>query len=291
MATPEPTLALVAEAGVDLSPLTERLWANSIPHRVVSDADGRQCIYLADEQHMPQVKQWLQEWQQGDLQEIDKQSSDSQLSLLFYALWRTPFSSVLMLVFIAVYAWMNTTSDWYQWLISGQSLWPEQRFALSAYLDMGFWKLWRPVLLHFSFVHLVMNMFWWWLLARAVEMKDGYWAVLFMLLVCGLASNAAQWWYAGPAFGGASGVTLGLLAWVVYRQKVKKIAYDIPDILLPVMVGWLLITLIWDTFGGMTSTAHAAHFSGLMIGCLIAAVWPTRMSHNTTDKKTTTDEP
>ena len=56
---------------------------------------------------------------------------------------------------------------------------------------------------------LLFNGLWWWILARRVEQLDGWLALLALLLLCGWLGNAIQWWYAGPAFGGLSGVTMG----------------------------------------------------------------------------------
>ena len=62
----DPLLALVADGGVDLSPLTQRLWAEQIPHRVILQGD-KQCLYLAHESDLIRVKGWLQDWQNNSL--------------------------------------------------------------------------------------------------------------------------------------------------------------------------------------------------------------------------------
>lgn len=273
----DPLLALVADTNVNLSPLTERLWANKIPHRVVVQ-DGKQCLLLARENDLPQMKTWLEEWQNNQLDQSDLIPDSADGSAMMKGLLNiaeAPLATLCIPLFVMMFAWMHISTDWNQWLLLGESLWPQQRFALSAYTDMGFWELWRPTLLHFSVLHILMNMFWWWLLARRIERIDGKLALISMILICGVLGNAAQWWYAGPGFGGASGVTLGMLAWVASRQRRLRLPYQLPPALLPIMVGWLLLTLMGDTIvPGLSGTAHGAHFGGLLAGLLCAFIWP-----------------
>ena len=51
---------------------------------------------------------------------------------------------------------MHFDASWYSWLRLGESLWPQERFHLQAYLSIGLWEFWRPVLLHFSLHILLM---------------------------------------------------------------------------------------------------------------------------------------
>ncbi|PHS62989.1 MAG: hypothetical protein COB09_12195 [Thalassobium sp.] len=272
----EPVLVLVAPAAVDLSPLTQRLWAERIAHRVI-EQEGQQCLYLADAGHAPQVKQWLEEWQAGQISPLPPEAVEPKIWHGLLQLLATPFSTFILLLLPAVFAWMHFSADWQNWLSSGAELWPEQRFNLATYWQLGFWDLWRPTLLHFSVLHLLFNSLWWWILARRIEQQEGWLPLLVLLLACGLIGNVVQWWYAGPAFGGISGVTLGLLGWVGFRQRRRNIDYQIPRMLLPVMVGWLLLTISADTFvPGLSGTAHGAHLGGLICGFILAIVWPVK---------------
>ncbi len=272
----EPVLVLVAPAAVDLSPLTQRLWAERIAHRVI-EQEGQQCLYLADAGHAPQVKQWLEEWQAGQISPLPPEAVEPKIWHGLLQLLATPFSTFILLLLPAVFAWMHFSADWQNWLSSGAELWPEQRFNLATYWQLGFWDLWRPTLLHFSVLHLLFNSLWWWILARRIEQQEGWLPLLVLLLACGLIGNVVQWWYAGPAFGGISGVTLGLLGWVGFRQRRRNIDYQIPRMLLPVMVGWLLLTISADTLvPGLSGTAHGAYLGGLICGFILAIVWPVK---------------
>ncbi len=273
----EPALILVAELDVDLSPVTKHLWAERIAHRVV-EQDDRQYLYLADAADAERVKDWLQQWQDGELQAPSPtERADPRQQLQTWL--QTPVSFVFLLLFIAVFIWMQVSDSWQNWLTTGADLWPQQRLQLSTYLDIGLWALWRPTLLHFSFMHILFNSLWWFILARPIERHDGVLPLLALVLICGLAGNAVQWWYAGPSFGGVSGVTMGMLGWVGLR--LRRVPYAVPTMLLPVMVGWMVISVALDTvIPGTSGTAHGAHIGGLISGFLLAALWPVKQSQS-----------
>ncbi len=268
-----PILILEADAALDLAPLTQKLWAERIPHRVVMNESGRQCLLLADAADVPRVQEWVQHWQQGNIQQRPAQPVQPGSLPLWLTVFATPVSSLILLGLVIFFGWMQFSPHWHSWLQAGAEFWPQQRFSWQPYATLGLWELWRPVLLHFSLVHLLFNGLWWWILARRVEQLDGWLALLALLLLCGWLGNAIQWWYAGPAFGGLSGVTMGLLGWVGIR--LRRVPYALPAMLLPVMVGWLLLTLGADTLvPGLSGTAHGAHFGGLITGMLLGLIWP-----------------
>ncbi len=271
-----PVLVLVAELHVDLSPVTRHLWAERIVHRVI-EQDGKQCLFLADPAELGKVKEWLEQWQAGELEEPLAPGGHGGAQKKMQELLQTPLSMMLLLVFIAVFVWMHFSGDWQGWLFAGAELWPEHRFDPATYADIGLWALWRPTLLHFSFMHILFNGLWWFILARPIERHDGVMPLLALLLICGLVGNTIQWWYAGPSFGGVSGVTMGMLGWVGLR--LRKVPYNVPKMLLPVMVGWTVISIALDTvIPGMSGTAHGAHIGGLIAGFILAAVWPYKHS-------------
>lgn len=280
-------LVLVAPLGADLSPLTKHLWAERIAHRVVEHA-GEQHLYLADEADEPQVRHLFQAWQQGELAEPQRASSTSSVSSTLLRAASTPVTLLGLFLFVAVFIWMQQSDGWVSWARMGTEFWPDERFSLTAYADIGLWQFWRPTLLHFSLMHLVFNATWWWVLGRRIERHDGILALILLLFACGLLGNIAQWWYQGPGFGGVSGVTMGMMAWTGLRMK--RVAYDLPKALLPVMVAWLLLTLTVDTMiPGLTSTAHGAHIGGLITGFALAAVWPVRYKKSTDSERASDD--
>lgn len=270
----EPIVALVAEPSLNLVPLTSRLWAEKIPHRVVTNHENKQCLLLANPADKARVDELLTLWKQGELEylPIEKAPRASHGNVTT-AIAKAPVSVVTLAILVLMYIWMHLSTEWYSWLTTAEHLWPAKSLSLQTYFDIGFWEMYRPVLLHFSLTHIVFNGLWWWILAPQIERLDGVKPLLVLIILCGFVGNAVQWWYAGPAFGGASGITMGFLGWVGIR--LQKVPYPFPPMLLPVMVGIMLLTIATDVvLPGVTGTAHGAHIGGLVAGLLLGLVWP-----------------
>lgn len=270
----EPIIALVAEPAINLLPLTSKLWAERIPHRVVINEQGQQCLLLANPADKARVNEWLELWREGQLDQTPAAVLPHQHGWGFaLTISKAPVSAITLLILLLAFAWMHLSDGWQVWLLESKHLWPSQSLNLQTYLDIGLWGLYRPVLLHFSLAHIAFNGLWWWILAPQIERLDGVKALLLLIFLCGLLGNAVQWWYTGPNFGGASGITMGMLGWVGIR--LKQVPYPFPPMLLPIMVGIMLLTIGADmVIPGITSTAHGAHIGGLLTGLLLGLAWP-----------------
>jgi len=136
------------------------------------------------------------------------------------------------------------------------------------------WRLITPIFLHFGVLHLVFNLLWLWDLGDMLERILGSrWLLLFVAVV-GVSSNLAQYSYAGPLFGGMSGVVYGLLGYLWLRgfldpnfplRPNKAIVY--------LMLGWFVLG--WT--GLLGPIANMTHSIGLAAGgtlAVIAVKWP-----------------
>lgn len=130
------------------------------------------------------------------------------------------------------------------------------------------WRLFTPMFLHFSWAHLLFNMFGLYELGGILERRYG--AGRFLLLVAGLAlvSNVAQYVGAGPAFGGMSGVIFGLFGYVWVQGRLNPAGFGY--VLAPQAI---VATMIWFAlcFTGFFPIANYAHAGGLLAGA--AASW------------------
>jgi len=272
----EPLLILKAPLGLDLSPVTQRLWAEKIVHRVI-EIEGEQCLFIADPRQFPLVKGFIDDWHNGVRVEEPKESVSVGIFAGVMSALQTPVTLALVILLPLVYLAMQFSPFWHEWVSAGQTLWPEQRYALASYVDMGLWSLWRPTLLHFSLLHLLNNTFWCWVLGRALERRGEWIALVALIAVCGLAGNILQWWYQGPAFGGISGVVYGIVGWVGLRQRRYQIAYGIPPALMTVMVVIMAVTIAAETIEpGLTGIANGGHLGGLLAGLMLGWLWPVK---------------
>ena len=127
-------------------------------------------------------------------------------------------------------------------------------------------------------MHIVMNSFWWWVLAKEIEISDGHFALVLLTLVLALIAGFAQYLAVGPYFAGLSGVTYGLMGWAWGRQYRYRGSpeprYQLPSWLFPFMMVAMVIMILFDgVFGGL-NIGHESHVAGALFGALIAILWP-----------------
>ncbi len=130
------------------------------------------------------------------------------------------------------------------------------------------WRLITPTLMHFSALHIIFNLVWWWILGLDIEQKLGLGMLLAIYLTTGIISNLAQFWVSGPNFGGLSGVVYGLFGfvwWMGWLRPDKGLSLSKP--LIGFMLLWLVIgyaDVLW------INMANTAHLTGLISGCVLA---------------------
>ncbi|PHR65002.1 rhomboid family intramembrane serine protease [Pseudidiomarina marina] len=136
------------------------------------------------------------------------------------------------------------------------------------------WRFFTPALLHFSVLHIVFNVFWWWYLGGRFERYYGSKWLILAFLFCALASNTSQFIESGPYFGGLSGVVYGLfgIATVVGWQNPRHPLF-LPNGLIIFMLVWLVIGYTGLLWVNIANTAHTAGLiSGLLVGAGIRAL-------------------
>ncbi len=130
------------------------------------------------------------------------------------------------------------------------------------------WRLIGPVFLHFSVLHIVFNLLWWWVLGTQLERMFGTTSLVIMFLVSGVASNLAQLLVSGPNFGGLSGVVYALFGFVWWIGWLRpQWGIGLPRNLVLFLLAWLVLgyaDILW------VNMANEAHLFGLISGCLMA---------------------
>lgn len=142
----------------------------------------------------------------------------------------------------------------------GQGIWflPEIRAG-------QFWRLITPIFIHFGILHIVFNSLWLWELGRAIEHTSEAWKLGLLVMCIGVVSNLAQYLYAGPLFGGMSGVVYGLLGYVWAQGRFNPFArLQLNQNVMIMMMIWF--ALCWT--GMLGPVANMAHTGGLLMGLL-----------------------
>ncbi len=279
---------MTAEAHTDLSPLTDRLWRERTPHRVIWK-DGMQQVLVIDARAAARVQALAEALARGDAkipgdELADESTWQTWLRVVRRFFLRTPVTAVVVLITLAIApvsmegqpirvlaalfmvppAWVSTGAEWSH---------------LGDVLLRGeVWRLLTPCLLHFSLMHLVMDVVLFAALGRRIERGLGPLAALATFCGIGVLSNVAQFLLAGSAlFGGLSGVVMGQLGFLLLMARRSR------DALLRVQpglaIGMLLSSAIFAT--GITELvglhiANTAHWAGFAAGVLAGAAWPVR---------------
>jgi GlpG protein len=140
------------------------------------------------------------------------------------------------------------------------------------------WRLITPMFIHFSLTHLVFNCLWIYVIGSKIELIDGYFTFINLVIFSSIISNLAQHYFGGSAlFGGLSGVIYGLLGYcMVIEFESKKNIYDLPPAIYMFMLVWLVLGFlgILKLFG-FGNVANYAHLGGLISGIIFAMITAT----------------
>lgn len=132
------------------------------------------------------------------------------------------------------------------------------------------WQLWRffsHAVLHFSLLHILFNLLWWWLLGGKIEKQLGSSKLVQIFLFSALVSGLAQYLVEGANFGGLSGVVYALLGYLwLLKKTAPSSCVEIEQAYIGFMLIWLVIGFA-EPFG--MAIANMAHLFGLLTGMLL----------------------
>ncbi|MBL4882937.1 MAG: rhomboid family intramembrane serine protease [Planctomycetaceae bacterium] len=144
------------------------------------------------------------------------------------------------------------------------------RVKLLDVKDGEVWRLVSPIFVHMDPLHLLFNMYWMFLFGKLLEPRLGAWRFLLLVLATAICSNLVQYYWAGPMFGGMSGVLYAVFGFTwAKRDWEPQRGIGIDQTTVYLLVGWMFLCLL-----GFMPVANAAHVSGLVSGYLIAMVRP-----------------
>lgn len=145
----------------------------------------------------------------------------------------------------------------WRWKISWELFLPEVRRG-------EVWRLLSPAFLHFGWPHLLFNLWTFWDLGRAIELRRGWWTLVGLVVGLAVISNLGQYFVSGPRFGGMSGVIYGLFGYVWMLGRYR------PDLGLGLHPQTVVLMLVWFVIclsGALgVPVANTAHGVGLVAG-------------------------
>lgn len=263
----------------NLSDLTHYLRERGLVHRI-SEEGGRQVLFVVDESVIPALLEFLQEYEKGGMElHVQPVAPPSNLRTLqfFQDIKSTPV--VTILIVLSIIGTFLTQTRWgsaYLSFVSFQDFTATKFVPLADSLLAGeIWRLLTPVFIHFGLFHVLFNSLWMWDFGRRLESLLGTRHFLLFFILCGIASNIAQFLWSGSAiFGGMSGVVYALVGFIAVRQKIAPHPLiAVPPALIGFMLFWLVLCMtgVVDYFIA-GSVANAAHVGGLIAGALYAYI-------------------
>lgn len=200
-------------------------------------------------------------WTQGNV--VQLQSKTALLSGFSAPRVKTsPLTSLVLLICLLVYgfSWLGGFNVVLEWL--------QIRPIAELSSSHQWWRLLGPAFIHFSAVHLVFNLLWWWFLGAKIEQKFGTSTLVLLFAISAISSNVGQLLVSGTNFGGLSGVVyavMGFVWWIGWLRPHWGLALPKP------VIGFLLIWLLLGYADVLwVSMANTAHTVGLIAGCLSA---------------------
>ena len=126
------------------------------------------------------------------------------------------------------------------------------------------WRLFTPMLIHFTPGHIVFNLMWLFSLGSMIEAVHGSGRFTVLIVIFALGSNLAQFLFTHHSlFGGMSGVNYGLIGYVWLRGKfdpASGLHLDRQSVVMSIVWFFLCFT------GWVGPVANYAHAAGLILG-------------------------
>ena len=264
-------IALEVSLAEDLLPLSQYLWRHGVAHRIVEN-EGRRILLVRQLDQIDGVREVYARLRRGEalpeqpqLPKTQRRSRGSAravpVTLALIAL------SLLGFLVAAVFTpWLSLFTFFPFEIIDNR--------ILFAPMGQQYWRLLTPIFLHFNLLHIVFNMLWLWDLGSRVELVQGRWRLLGIVLLIGVASNFTQAVAQQSVFGGMSGVDYGLLGYCwIWGWLRRDPVLHVPIPVMAIMLGMLVLGMTGVMqLMGVGAIANAAHIGGLVMGLLLGVV-------------------
>jgi GlpG protein len=258
------------------------LCLHGIQNLVESEKDGW-AVWIHSEDEIPKAKDFLTAYvgnpqdpkyaklsrqvrQARDQRERERAAEEGtpQRVEKVYVIELGPVTLLLMLASIAVFALPKLGIN-PAWL---NQLWiSEQPMTFTEILHGEIWRLFTPILLHGSLIHITFNVLCLLDLGGMIERRHGSLRLALLILAFAAISNVAQYLSTGPLFGGLSGVLYGLFGYIWLRGRTDPASgfYLHPHIVTIMMIWFFMCLTPLPEMANM-KIANGAHVAGLVAG-------------------------
>lgn len=259
--------------GIDCKAVVNDMGVSLVIHQPEFEAKARQefALFLQS----PHADKYLQaSWQSGDTQTKFDYGAPILGIVQQFITQSGPVTLVVFFLSLLIFAMMNL--GLMELVYTSLSFFGAMQSTGQTTDLAQIWRIFTPSLLHFSVLHIMFNLLWWWYLGGKIELRQGAGKLMVLLLVAGTLPNIAQYYISGPNFGGLSGVVYALLGytWLMGQRRPEAGLY-LPNAYMVFMLIWLVLGFA-DLLG--MPVANGAHLAGLLIGLLQAVLDSRRKS-------------
>ena len=130
------------------------------------------------------------------------------------------------------------------------------------------WRLFTSIFLHVDILHLLFNLYWFWMFGTMLERTFGHARTAFMVLLLAIGSSAFEFAFDRGGVG-LSGVGYGLfgLLWVLSKYDHRFRATIGPNIT-TLFVAWFFLCIL-ATAAKIYAVGNIAHLAGAVLGALL----------------------
>jgi GlpG protein len=270
------------------------LVVKGIRNEIEAEADGSSLIWIVEDDRIAEAKTWLEKFRAdpqaaefreaaSDAARVRKAEAEEQkqyqrrvrsaksLFVKFggYGVGILTYALIGICVVVAFFSRLGQDDKLLDKLFISDPNQAAAGFLPEVFQHGEFWRLLTPVFIHFGILHLLFNMMWLYQLGCMIEARQSSLRLLLLVVVTGIFSNLAQYFVAGPQFGGMSGVVYALAGYVWIRGKYDRASgLFLPQQSVTILLVWLVICFT-GVFGPV---ANFAHLAGLVSGMAIGRV-------------------
>lgn len=267
------------------------LYARGIKNDVEVEKDGTWMIWVHGEDELEPAKELLDKYRSNprdpeyrqvaqsatELRQLEesreaaaaKRMFDSRRVFRRERFGMGPLTLALVVISAAIYIFRESGNrDFWNFLFISVydpgSFAQRIEYGLQEVRQFQIWRLATPIFLHFGILHILFNMLWLRDLGSMVESRQGSKFLALLIVVIAVTSNVAQYYIAGPGFGGMSGVIYGLLGYIWMKTIFDPSSgYFLHESTVVMMLIWFVICFLGILPVGIANTVHAV---GLGLG-------------------------
>ncbi len=263
------------------------LLVQGLENEVEEESDGSWTVWVMDEDRLDEANEWLEKFnanpdeaefvekarkaeqvrqkKEQELRAFQKRQMKAAQSIQGGFLGMSRFTSAIFIIcaVTAIASNLGSNLDFFRvFLISEKP----PRVGLIEIQSGQVWRLITPAFLHFGFLHVLFNLWWWKDLGTIVERRHNSIYLAIMFFVIAVTSNTAQYFVGGPYFGGMSGVVYGMLGYLWFRGKFDpNFGLELNPFVIQMMMFWFILCFT-GVFGNIANGAHA-------VGLGVGAAW------------------